>query len=339
MTALEVSAGLGALVLHVASAAGASAEDLCRATGFDPAAAADPDARIPLVQELALWSEAARLTRDEAFGVHAAEVLRPGAFDVMDYAVRTAPTLRVSLERLVRYNRLVHDTAEFALVDRGEIVRVEHAFRTTAIVQERHSAEFTIAAVLVIGSQIAGTKLRPLGVEFRHARPASLDAVAELVRFFGVEPRFARSKNAVELDRATTLLRNPAADPSLWRVIERHAEALLAAKPDVTASTSDRVRQALASMLGDGDATLTAVAERLRTSERSLQRKLADDGSTFDAVLDGLRRDLALRYLADPKIAIAEVAYLLGYSEPSPFHRAFKRWTGRTPAEARRRAA
>ncbi|MBK6533536.1 MAG: helix-turn-helix transcriptional regulator [Deltaproteobacteria bacterium] len=85
--------------------------------------------------------------------------------------------------------------------------------------------------------------------------------------------------------------------------------------------------------------TLKRVAAQLRMSERSLQRRLADEGESFDAIVDALRRDLALRYLADPKIAVAEVAYLLGYSEPSPFHRAFKRWTGRTPAEARRGAS
>jgi len=70
-----------------------------------------------------------------------------------------------------------------------------------------------------------------------------------------------------------------------------------------------------------------------------VQRRLADEGFTFDAILDDLRRDLALRYLSDKRIAIAEVAYLLGYSEPSPFHRAFKRWTGSTPNEMRNRAA
>jgi AraC-like DNA-binding protein len=70
-----------------------------------------------------------------------------------------------------------------------------------------------------------------------------------------------------------------------------------------------------------------------------LQRKLAEEGLAFEDLVDEMRRDLALRYLADPKIAVAEVAYLLGYSEPSPFNRAFKRWTGVTPSEARRRAA
>jgi|GEM_PF-6497404 len=95
----------------------------------------------------------------------------------------------------------------------------------------------------------------------------------------------------------------------------------------------------LTSALDEGNVNLKRVAAQLRMSERSLQRRLADEGEIFDAIVDALRRDLAPRYLADPKIAVAEVAYLLGYSEPSPFHRAFKRWTGRMPAEARRGAA
>lgn len=81
------------------------------------------------------------------------------------------------------------------------------------------------------------------------------------------------------------------------------------------------------------------MAARLKMSERSLQRRLADEGVTFDALLDEVRRVLSLRYLADPSIAIAEVAYLLGYSEPSPFYRAFRRWTGTSPSEMRTRAA
>jgi AraC-like DNA-binding protein len=72
-------------------------------------------------------------------------------------------------------------------------------------------------------------------------------------------------------------------------------------------------------------------------SDRTLQRRLAAEHTTFDALLDEIRHQLALRYLADPKIAVSEVAYLLGYSEPSPFHRAFRRWTGATPGEIRQR--
>jgi AraC-like DNA-binding protein len=124
----------------------------------------------------------------------------------------------------------------------------------------------------------------------------------------------------------------------LSRVVIRHAEALLAALPvPAPDSSAHRVRRILADALADGEgqATLAAVADKLHMSERSLQRRLADEGLKFDALLDELRRELAVRYLQDRKVAIAEVAYLLGYSEPSAFHRAFKRWTGKTPSELR----
>ena len=336
---IEVSAGIGAFILHAAAAKGVSAAALAEATGFDPARAGDPDARIPLALEVSLWNEAARRCEDDAFGLHAAELVRPGMFDVMDYAIRTAPTLRDSFLRLVRYNCLVHDVAEFTLREEGDTARLEHAFRTLGAAPCRHAAEFTLAVLVVVADQITGVPLRPRSVEFRHGKPSSKAAQAAHLALFGAEPRFAQRVNAFEVDRTALDRVLPAADPALSRLVERHAETLVSARPVPAASTGDRVRRVLASALGEGHATLAGVAARLRMSERSLQRKLAEEDLAFEALVDAMRRDLALRYLADPKIAVAEVAYLLGYSEPSPFHRAFKRWTGVTPTEARRRAA
>jgi AraC-like DNA-binding protein len=336
---IEMSASIGAFIVQAAALRGVAPAELQRATGFDVAAGQDPDARISIEVEQALWEEAARRSGDDAFGLHSAESLRPGAFDVLDYAVRTAPTLRAALDRLVRYNRLIHDAAVFSVVARGKSARIEHDFATGGAVQCRHSAEFTLGAVVVVSRQVTGAPIRPKAVEFRHGRPTSPGTLAEHIRLFGVQPSFANRVNAVEIagDELDRVL--PAADPALSKLIERHAEALLAALPQPSQGAADRVRHVLAAALGQGDATLATAAAKLKMSERSLQRKLADEGVTFDAMLDELRRDLALRYLADPKIAVSEVAYLLGYSEPSPFHRAFKRWTGVTPSEARRRAA
>lgn len=339
MAKIELTAGVGAMIVELARAKGVDVDRLCADTAFDRTVAADPDARISLELEETLWNEAARRSEDDAFGLHAAEVVQPGVFDVLDYVVRCAPTLRASLERLARYNRLVHDAAVFTLIERGDALRVEHAFQIGGATQCRHSADFTLASLVVIGSQIGGRPLRPRAVEFRHPRPASPAAWDEYQRIFGLAPSFAQRVNAITFVASDLARPTPASDPALSRVVERHAEALLAARPCPVASTADRVRRILATTLGEGDATLAAVAEKLHMSERSLQRKLADEGLSFDALLDELRRDLAMRYLADPKIAVAEVAYLLGYSEPSPFHRAFKRWTGVTPTEARRRAA
>jgi AraC-like DNA-binding protein len=337
----EIAAGIGSMIVQLAAARGVDAAALATAAGFVAPAPGDADARILLAVETALWDEAAHRSGDDAFGAHAAAAIRPGMFDVLDYAVRTAPTLRVALERLARYNRLVHDAAVFALEDRGPLVRVTHALHPGAA-QSRHAAEFTLASLLVIGGQLAGRPLPARAVELFHPAPAAATVTA-LAAVFGVTPRFAAPANALELAQVDLERPLPGSDPALSRIIERHAEALLAARPEPRASMSQRVRQALAGALGQGDGerdvSLAAVAQRLGTSERSLQRHLADEGVSFDALYDELRRELAERYLSDRSLAIAEVAYLLGYSEPSAFHRAFKRWTGATPAEARRRAA
>jgi AraC-like DNA-binding protein len=331
-----LSARIGAMIVYSAAASGVKSEELENATGFRAASASDPDARIPLAMETALWEEAAKRTGDTSFGIHTAERLQPGQFDVLDYVIRTAPSPRVAVERVVRYNRLEHDIAVFSIADRGAITRIEHAFGDGRHVQSRHAAEFTLASLIVFGSQITGTRMLPRAVEFTHARPA---ATSEHVRLFGVEPRFRADVNALEWDRDVLDRPNPTADPALARTILRHADSLLAALPEATTSYADRVRRILADKLGEGDATLVSAARQLKMSERSLQRRLSADGVTFDALLDEVRHQLSLRYLADPQIAISEVAYLLGYSEPSPFHRAFKRWTGATPSEVRQRAS
>lgn len=335
MASFEVSAHIGAMIVHAAAARGIDPGRLREATGFDPAAASDPDRRIPLEQEEALWSHAAALGDDPDFGLHAAESLRPGAFDVLDYAIRTAPNLREALERLARYNRLVHDAAVFTLVDGPRSCRIEHWFRTAGRIPCRHAAEFTLASLVVVSGQLVGGRVEPLAVGFSHRAPAS---VAEHLRLFGVEPVFGAQVNTLELSHATLDRKIPDSDPRLSQVIERHAEALLAARPMPRETMASRVRELAASALPNGEASIAGVAARLRMSVRSLQRHLSAEGASFDGVVDELRRDLALRYLGEPKLSIAEVGYLLGYSEPSAFHRAFKRWTGATPSELRRRS-
>jgi len=339
MLPVEVSAGIGAFIVNAAVAAGVSPAVLEKAAGFAPTQADDPDARIPIAVETALWEEAARATGDSAFGLHAAERLRPGVFDVLDYVVRAAPTVRASWERLARYNRLVHDAAVFAVSEGREgVVRIEHSLSRPGVAQSRHAAEFTLASLVVVGAQMSGAPLRPVAVEFRHPAPDAAARAAHL-RLFGRAPRYDRAVNALEIagDAAARLVQT--ADPLLSRVVIRHADALLAERPAAAESTAGAVRRILTRLLGDDEAgcSLSAVSASLHMSERSLQRRLADEGVTFDVLLDDLRRELALRYLADEKVAIASIAYLLGYSEPSAFHRAFRRWTGTTPAEARQR--
>jgi AraC-like DNA-binding protein len=336
MNRMEVSARVGAMIVNAVATRGADPRRLCEITGFDPACADNPTARISLAMEQSLWETAAEHTGDPSFGLHTAESLRTGTFDVLDYAVRTAPTLRAALQRLIRYSGLEHEPAVFDLIPTGRTTRIEHSFGARPIRPCRQEAEFTLASMVIIGREIVAGGVLPLAVEFMHPLPLHTE---EHLRIFGVMPRFAAPVNALEFD-ATTIDRTIlSGDPALSRIIERHADAALNSIGPATESTTQCVRTILRKTLPDGYCSLATIAAKIGVSERTLQRRLLEEDTTFAAVLDGVRRDLGLRYLRDRKLTLAEIAYLLGYSEPSPFHRAFKRWTGSTPQALRRKCS
>lgn len=317
-----VSARIGALILQRASGLGMDPGQLMSGTGFDPAWLDDAEARMPLAVEDRLWTRAVELTRKPSFGLLAASQIRPGEFDVLDYAVRTAPDLRTALQRLARYNRLLHDLASFEIIPLGEVTRIEHRFEAVGMQPCPPAAEFTLASLVVVASQLGGEPVPAQAVEFRHAARNEVDSYR---RIFGVVLA------SELLDRPV-----PAADPALSRIVTAHAEQLLAACDRQPENLAMQVRRQLAEGMVHGMISLRTVAGQLNLSERSLQRRLASQGTSFADLVDEVRRELARRYMADERLALGEVAYLLGFSDPSAFHRAFKRWTGTTPAAARR---
>lgn len=331
---VTVSARVGAMIVSAAAQRGADASALMAAAGFDPTWLHDPDARMPLAVEHRLWEGAALRTGDACFGLRTAARIRPGVFQVLDYAVRTAPDLHTALLRLARYNRLVHDVAQFDIVAQGETVRIEHRFGGGADVRPcRHATEFTLASLVVVASQISGTPVAARAVAFAHAWPGDESAYRAV---FGVRPCFDAPVSCVVLDADVLRRPIPTADPELSRIVTAHAERLLALWEPAAATLRARVRRELVQGLGRGAWSLAHVARALGMSERTLQRRLRAEGIGFTDLLDEVRRELAHQYLANRQLALGEIAFLLGFSEPSALHRAFKRWTGMTPSAARR---
>lgn len=329
----KVSARIGALIIHRASVLGVEPAHLMSSTGFDVEWLSDPEARMPLAVEEHLWARAADLTHKPSFGLFAAGLIRPGEFDVLDYAVRTAPDLRTALQRLARYNRLLHDLATIEIIPMGETTRIEHQFDVVGVRPCPQAAEFTLASLVVVASQLCGEPVQALSIDFVHA---ALDKVDAYRAVFGVTPRFKRPVSCLVLPSKLLDRPVPAADPGLSRIVTAHAEQLLAASQRPPENIAMLVRRQLAEGMAHGETSLQAVARCLNLSERSLQRRLDDQGTRFADLMDEVRRELAMRYIADEHLALGEVAYLLGFSDPSSFHRAFKRWTGMTPAAARR---
>ena len=305
--------------------------DVLAGAGLERQVFDDDEARVPHEAALAVWREAVDRSGDAFFGLHTAERIRPGAFDVLDYAIRASATLGDGLVRLTRHHRALHDVARIDLEHDGSVVRLTHVLPPAAPVLPRHPAEFIVAGWLVVARQATGRDLTPEEVTFRHAAPAD---VSEHRRLFRARVRFGSASNGIVLRRDLLDVPLVKADSGLCAVLERHVSDLVAKMP-APSTLNERVRQMVASELASGVPTGAVLAKRLHMSRRTLQRQLADEGTTLREIIDALRRELALRYVGDRELALCEIAFLLGFSDQSSFHRAFVRWYERTPARYR----
>jgi AraC-like DNA-binding protein len=322
-------------ILDAARERGVAPRELCRAAALDPAAAEDPDGRIPYAQVVALYEEAARLTGDDAFGLHMSERTSLRVFDLLGYVLMNSPTLGEGLERAARYQSIWNDGAVCEMDASEGRARVTYRYLSLDGATCRQDCEMTLGLVVTFGRAATGVDWSPLEVSFRHAAPAETD---EHRRIFRCPVRFSRPANEVVFDASLLKLPLLGADPALSAVLERQARELLSRLPRRT-GCAEGVRREIVGALGrGGDAGLEAVARRLGLSARTLQRKLREEGTSHQSLLDEIRRELSERYLREREMSVGEVAYLLGFSESSAFHRAFRRWTGLTPTEFRRGA-
>jgi AraC-like DNA-binding protein len=304
---------------------------LLRAAGLGPAAVFDPDGAVPHRQNARLWDEAVRLTGDQDLGLHMAEWVSQCPeehFDVLAYAVQSCASLGEHYRRMGRYVRLLHEGAYLSLEIEQDTAKLVHGLLDGAM-PPRQPVECMLALAVLQGRRAIGEEFAPRAVCFAHPWPAR---VGEQERLFRAPVRYGCEHNEVVLDRALLERRQLQAEPRLLAMLDRQLEGLLSRLPE-DRSLQGQARRVMADHLLDGEPALYAVAAKLHMSPRSLQRRLRDEGTSFAKLLADLRRDLALRHLQSPRTTIGDVAFLLGFSEVSAFHRAFKRWTGRTPAE------
>jgi len=316
-------------VLGQIEAAGVEPDAILQAAGIAPEIFTDPDGRVAAPKAGALWEEALRVTGDPNLGLHMAERRSRGSAGLFDYCLHAAPTLGDSLQRACRYFRLLHDGIALALeVGAGPVatLRVDMPPLIPRAIPE------LILASFVVGIRASGDHdWAPLEVRFVHGPPAD---EGEHRRIFRSKISFSASMYALRIHQADLAAPTSGADPGLLAVLDRHAEDLLQRLPQ-QGSFVDEVRAAVAKELCGGNPGVEPIAQRLGVSSRTLHRRLAERSITFKALVDELRRELAIGYLDQGDRAIGEVAFLLGYSETSAFHRAFRRWTGNSPTQHR----
>jgi AraC-like DNA-binding protein len=290
----------------------------------------DPDARAPEHVVEAAWRMAATLTHDAAIGILVAESLPRGALDLVEYAFRSSASLGDGLGRLARYGRILSDrvVARTETNDESMLLLLRDVGRTRL-----HPArtEFGLAIAMKLARDGTGHNLIPRRVCFAHQAPAD---DYEHRRFFGTRVRFSAGSNSLLLPARDARRPLLDADDALAAIVRRRLEGVLAAQ-DARASgpLSGRVRRVLIESLGRTSVTPDTNAEAFGTTRRTLSRRLAAEGTSFRELHDDVRAEFARVMLGDQSSSVADVAFFLDYSEPAAFHRAFRRWTGRTPGQ------
>lgn len=332
MAETSVSAGYAEAVIQVAVAHGADAAAVAALAGYDRAAITGPDDRVAFSTFKALMRAGATATGDSAFALHFGAESRFNDMSIVGLIAHAAATMGEAFDQMNRFARLAvevdgHDAGDrFAIVHAGGETFIEDSRRNPNDFPEL--SESTFARFIWNTRRAFPDAPFARYACFTHAEPAH---AAEHARILGVPVHFGADRNALAIDPSWLSLPLPTPNRYVFGVFIDRAEALMA-EMQANRSWRGRVETALLARLHSGNLAMADIAASLGLSKTSLYRRLAEEGCGFDAVLDALRHRMALHYLGGRKVSVNETAYLVGFSDPAAFSRAFKRWTGLAPA-------
>jgi AraC-like DNA-binding protein len=291
--------------------------------------------RVPAVGQASFLDYAAEAMDDSAFGLHLAEQADPRDAGIIFYVASGAETLGEALTLFARYFRIVNEAVRLKLRRKPEGVDVEVDFIGVPRHSVRHNAEFGIAVIVKALRELAHRNICPTRAAFAHARNSDL---REFERFYLCPVEFGRGGNEgvlsdlLEFSNEALAIPLFTSDPKLLEALQPFCE--MAAKERATANGTVRaaVENEVEKRLSGGKAKKQTVAKALALSARTLSRRLADEGTSYEEVVDQLRQTLALQYIKDRNISFSQIAWLLGYEGATSFNHAFKRWTRGRPS-------
>lgn len=313
-------------LLQVGVGLGLDRGELLAAAKLDEGALLDRDLTLPLAAHVAIGRAIVLARPGVNVSLEMLRRMRPGALGALGYALASSGTLAESLTTFVRYQACLTDALRWGRPD-AVTLTLEADDELAPL---GHPVETAVGLWVALGRRLSRVEWRPRAVSFRHA---PLGDPAEHAEFFGVAPRFEAPRNALVLDLATLALPVHGAELALRSPLLRLLDARVSApsEPDVVATIRAELKRRLPRGTDKAE-----VARALGLSPRTLARRLQEVGTRYNVVLDETRQQMARDLLASPSLAVYEVALLLGYSEPSTFHRAFRRWTGESPDAWRR---
>jgi AraC-like DNA-binding protein len=306
---------------------GYNAESIFLEEGIDRELILKPGVRITHVKADRLWSKVTELIDDPCFGLHGVKFWHPSHFNALGYAWLASGTLREALNRAARYAHIIGEDRETRLEDtaKGLTVTLSDSLKLTA------HMDLSMSILISVCRLNYGADLNPVDVHFIHSEPA---CAKEYYSYFNAPVIFNADNDSLTLPADAVDKRLPIGNPQLANTNDQYIISYLAGldKNNIV----QRVKGTIIDMLPSGGVFDEKVAQRLNMSTRSLQRKLQSAHTTFGALLDEVRQEIAEHYIHDSTVNLTEIAFVLGYSEYSSFSRAYKRWTKASPSEIRK---
>ena len=291
----------------------------------------DPNVRIGVRNQIRLVNLIAAELPDEFLGIHLALNVELREMGLLYYVAASSETLGQAMQRLARYSSIQNEGVLIKYREGNEIA-IGFEYVNVGRSQDRQQIECFVALLVRAGRHFSNLRISPAVITLAHHRPA---LPADIKAFFNCDVVFGAEADEVIYREPIAQLPLASADPFLNMLLLKFCEEALSARSRTAKSWRVSVENAIVPLLPHGEPGIAEVSRRLGVSPRTLARRLAAEGATFKDVLEGLRFDLAKRYLQEPGLPIGEIAWLLGYGQPSAFHHAFKRWSGHTPRQMR----
>lgn len=309
---------------------GIDINEILTSLNINPDIMSSPDNRISAVQLHKILNKAVLATGNESFGLSAGEIFN-GLSNILGFVLINCRNIDEAIEKYCSYQKIYDETChlEFNVYDDLALLKIK--FINEVFDLDRQMADFRIAGILKYFKVLSGKNIKLKEAHFRHAAPGDL---SEYNRIFGCPLKFNSDINGIVFNKL--LVEYPTLQPNnnLLLIFEQLSRKIIEKNSKHDSYTYNVKRIIIKSL--DGNApTIEEVSKTLQIGMRSLQSKLKAEKTTFSKILDQVRRDIAFEYLKDINITISEISYLLGFSEPSVFHRCFKRWSSHTPKSYR----
>ena len=323
------------LILYTAQQKGADYDLLCQKMGLEHSVLQNPDGRLPIPQVQRLWKEAVDMTGDEHLALHLGESINTIGVGILAYVMMHCPTFGKALEKLCQYQDIVCDGSKTTVSIKEDLVYLELAQISNEIIYPHYAFESELSIYYAAAKSMIGTFLPLKSVQFNYSQYADIEEYKRIFQTDNVI--FDSDFTGIVFNKKyleTPILN---ANPSLFSLFEIHANNILNSLKSDT-SITEKVKKEIILELKGEEPSLSNIAKKLGIGVRSIQLKLKEEGVTFQQLLEEIRKNLATKHLKEDKLSTTDIAYLLGYSEPSVFFRSFKKWTGQTPTFYRKTA-